>query len=69
MVDHLSKLEVQFQTDEVPINDYFPDEQLLALLMVPWYAHLVNYLVSDIIPLGMSYHQKKKFLWDVKQYF
>ena len=69
VADHLSRLEVQSQVDEVQINDYFPDEQLLALSIVPWYADLVNYLVSGIIPPSMSYHQKKKFLWDVNQYF
>ena len=53
----------------VPINDYFPNEQLLALSVVSWYSDLVNYLVSDIIFLGMSYNKKKNFLWDVKQYF
>ena len=69
VANHLSRLEVQSQADEVSINDYFLYEQLLALSMVPWYADLVNYLVSGIIPPSTSYHQKKKFLWDVKQYF
>lgn len=29
----------------------------------------MNYLVSGIVSLDLSYHQKKKFLWDVKHYF
>ncbi|XP_038979869.1 uncharacterized protein LOC120109989 [Phoenix dactylifera] len=69
VADHLSRLEGQSRADEVPINESFPDEQLLAISVIPWYADLVNYLVSDIVPPDLSYHQKKKFLWDVKHYF
>ncbi|XP_038976409.1 uncharacterized protein LOC113461320 [Phoenix dactylifera] len=69
VADHLSRLEGQSRADEVPINESFPDEQLLAVSVIPWYADLVNYLVSGIVPPDLSYHQKKKFLWDVKHYF
>lgn len=35
----------------------------------PWYADIVNYLVSHVLPLGLSFHQKKKFLHDVKSFY
>ena len=69
VADHLSRLEGQSRKEEVPINKRFSDEQLLVISIIPWYADLVNYLVSNIIPPDLNYHQKKKFLWDVKHYF
>ncbi|XP_038973113.1 uncharacterized protein LOC120105094 [Phoenix dactylifera] len=69
VADHLSRLEGQSRADEVPINESFPDEQLLVVSVIPWYADFVNYLVSGIVPPDLSYHQKKKFLRDVKHYF
>lgn len=68
VADHLSRLEVDKNSD-IPINESFPVEQLMAIASIPWYADLVNYLVSGIIPSNLSYHQKKKFLWVVKHYF
>ncbi|GKE57780.1 reverse transcriptase domain-containing protein [Tanacetum coccineum] len=35
----------------------------------PWFADFENYLVSDIIPKGMTYQQKNKFFSDLKHYF
>ena len=69
VADHLSRLERQSRKEEVPINEHFPDEQLLVISTIPWYADLVNYLVSNIISPDLNYHQKKKILWDVKYYF
>ena len=56
VADHLSRLEGA--SDEVQVNDDFPDEQLLAIQdkrTVPWFADYVNYLVSKVIPLEFSY--------------
>ena len=55
---------------EVSINESFLDEHLLAVsFTIPWYTDYVNYLVSGIIPSDLSYHQRKKFLWEVKHNF
>ena len=36
---------------------------------VPWFAHIVNYLVTKSIPDYWNTHQKKKFAYDVRHYF
>ena len=56
VADHLSRLEGA--SDEVQVNDDFPDEQILAIkekMVVPWFADYVNYLVAKIIPPEFSY--------------
>ncbi|MBV8802743.1 MAG: DDE-type integrase/transposase/recombinase, partial [Gammaproteobacteria bacterium] len=54
-----------------PINDVFPDKQLYIVDAhdTSWYADIVNYLVSGILPYDISRHQKNKFLSDIKYYF
>ena len=42
VVDHLSRLEFNDPADGPPIHDDFPDEQLLSVAKLPWYAHIVN---------------------------
>ena len=62
VADHLSRLEGA--SDEVQVNEDFPDEQLLAIedkMMVPWFADYVNYLVAKVSPPEFSYQHKKRF--------
>ena len=52
------------------ICDTFPDEQLLAVATkVPWFAHIINYLVTKYVPDYWNTHQKKKFSYDIRYYF
>ena len=69
VADHLSR--IVNQEDESQINESFPDEQLYAVTFkdLPWYADIVNYLVSGILPYQISHHKKRKFLSEAKQYF
>ena len=67
VADHLSRLHIPSSGE---ICDTFPDEQLLAVVTkVPWFAHIVNYLVTKSVPDYWNTHQKKKFAYDVKHYF
>ena len=67
MADHLSRLHT---TSSGEICDKFPDEQLLAVVTkVPWFAHIVNYLVTKSVPDYWNTHQKKKFSYDIQHYF
>ena len=51
MADHLSRL--LYNEDLLSLKDFFPDEQLLAMEdSAPWYADLVNYLVTKRLPIG-----------------
>ena len=67
MADHLSRLHI---TSSSEICDTFPDEKLLAVVTkVPWFMHIVNYLVTKSVPNYWNTHQKKKFSYDVRHYF
>jgi hypothetical protein len=70
VADHLSRLrieDIQIKT----IRETFPDEQLYMLHSStrPWYADLMNYLVTKEFPSGLSTSQKNKLRVDVKYYF
>ena len=70
VADHLSRLEGA--RDDVPENDEFPDEKLLAIEQkkaVPWFADFVNYLVAKVIPPKFNYQQKKRFFAHLKHYY
>nr|GEU49764.1 retrotransposon Gag domain, retroviral aspartyl protease [Tanacetum cinerariifolium] len=69
--DHLSRIEKEETSDDNEDNDNFPGETLMEINIKddPWFADFANYLVSNIIPKGMTYQQKNKFFSDVKHYF
>jgi hypothetical protein len=70
VADHLSRLRTEdIQTET--IRETFPDEQLYVLHSStrPWYADLVNYLVTKEFPQGLSTSQKNKLRADAKYYF
>ena len=37
--------------------------------LIPWFADFSNYLASNIVPSDLSFHQRKKFMYDVKKFF
>ena len=47
---HLSRLTFDEGLKKMPIRDSFLGEQLYAVTELPWYAHIVNYLVMSVIP-------------------
>ena len=67
--DHLSRLVSESTSHGLPIGDNFPNEQLFALVHCPWYAYIVNYLVTGQIPPHWTPQQKRKFLVDIKKYY
>ncbi|CAL9012082.1 unnamed protein product, partial [Prunus brigantina] len=47
--------------DVLPLNESFPDEQLLAIHdQEPWYADLVNYLASGVLRDDLTFQERKK---------
>jgi len=45
-MDHLSRVP-NAPSNDLPISDNFPDEQLLAIFREPWFVDIVNYLVTN----------------------
>ena len=64
VADHLSRIS-NLKEEVSPIMEKFPDEKIFSIksTKIPWYANFVNYLVSNILPLELSYQQKKKILF------
>jgi hypothetical protein len=53
VADHLSRLTMDFTEEATPISETFPDEQLMHIAHnpAPWFVDIVNYLVTDQMPL------------------
>ena len=67
MADHLSRM--QIQGSDIPINDYLRDDTLLKVTTTsPWYANLVNFMVTGYIPpiedKKKLIHLSRFHLWD-----
>ena len=55
----LSKLTIDSTSDITPIDDYFPDESLLSLSSMPWFAKNINFLATGDLPTHQSTQDKK----------
>ncbi|CAN6579364.1 unnamed protein product [Malus baccata var. baccata] len=67
VADHLSRL--VHEEDVVPIPETFPDEQLMSIeVSMPWYADLVNYLASKVMPSEFNKNQRDKLKYDARNY-
>ncbi|GKF33110.1 hypothetical protein Tco_0106310, partial [Tanacetum coccineum] len=66
-----SKIEKEETSDDREVDDNFPRETLMEINTrdEPWFADFANYLVSDIIPKGMTYQQNNKYFSNIKHYF
>jgi hypothetical protein len=71
VADHLSRLVVDFNEDVVPIAETFLDEQLMHISQIsaPWFADIVNYLVTAQIPSHWTKQDRSKFLARAKYFF
>ena len=71
VADHLSYLGPEATpSEELHINDSFPNEQLLVISdqATPRYADLVNVKLCGVLPPGLYHQQRKKFLSDTRYY-
>ncbi|XP_044511506.1 uncharacterized protein LOC123229651 [Mangifera indica] len=67
VADHLSRLVTD--EDPMPLQDAFPDENLFHLNSItPWYADIVNYMVTKSLPNDLTRAQKEKIKSDSKYY-
>jgi hypothetical protein len=68
VADHLSRMQVT-NMQELPINDFMRDDMLLRVTdLNPWYATIVNYMVTSYVPPGESRKklqvESRRHLWD-----
>jgi hypothetical protein len=63
VADHLSRLTLDYTEDAIPISETFPDEQLMHIAqnLAPWFADIMNYLVTGQMPLHWGRQDKFKF--------
>ncbi|KAL4386806.1 hypothetical protein GQ457_09G017360 [Hibiscus cannabinus] len=69
IVDHLSRLENKLDCENNnEIKENFPDEKILSATAILWYADIVNFLVSGVLPHELSSQGRKKFRHDARYY-
>nr|XP_027090491.1 uncharacterized protein LOC113711532 [Coffea arabica] len=67
VADHLSR--VQVIEDDIPLREAFPEEHLFSInSSLPWYADIVNFLVTDKFPTGWPKAKRDKLRSDAKFY-
>ncbi|KAH9671201.1 hypothetical protein KPL70_017267 [Citrus sinensis] len=69
VADHLSRLHLDTITEPLILNESFPDEQLMSVEVLPWYADIVNYLVTGKLPEHWTKQDKAKFFAEIKNFF
>ena len=74
VADHLSRLEdedIHEAGEKVEIDDAFPYEHVLSTSqdLIPQFADFANYLASAIVSSYLSFHLRKKIIYDVKKVF
>ena len=69
MADHLPRLTIAHDSHSPPINDEFPEESLLLVENVPWYAHITNYLATRKVPVEWKAHDKKYFFNKIHSHY
>ena len=69
VVDHLSRLAITHNSHSLPINDDFLEESLMLIEVVPWYAHITNYLVTREVPSEWKAQDKKHFFTKIHAYY
>ena len=68
-MDLLSRLTIDLTSDITPIEDYFPNESLLSLRPMPWFAKNINFLASGFFPAHWSTEDNGKFLNKIKNFY
>jgi len=68
VANHLSRI-LNTPSNELPINDDFLDEQLLATFREQWFGNIVNYLVTNQTPSQWSKQELYRFLSQARYFF
>jgi hypothetical protein len=57
--DHLSRLTTNSISDSKLIDDYFPNESLLSISTMSWFANIDNFLVLGYLPTHWNTQDRK----------
>ena len=68
VADHVSRLTITL-AGELPINECFPDEQLMSVTNKPWYADIVNYLAIGKISMYWTTQKKTSIFFPSKVFY
>ena len=68
VADHLSRLHFDIITDPLILNESFSDEQLMSVKVLPWYADIVNYLVTCQLPEHWTKQDQTNFFYRNKEF-
>ncbi|KAI3828508.1 hypothetical protein L1987_02609 [Smallanthus sonchifolius] len=68
VADHLSRIMVDDEESTIVINESFPEEHIMSVSSVPWFANIINFLATCAIPSHWVKKKKTHFLSQVKQY-
>ncbi|KAM7465833.1 hypothetical protein LguiB_013395 [Lonicera macranthoides] len=69
VADHLSRLMFNDPIDESPIKDSFPDEHLFSMTSSPWYADIINFIVTGEMPKSWNSQDKRRFINEAKHFY
>ncbi|KAH9782108.1 hypothetical protein KPL71_008748 [Citrus sinensis] len=69
VADHLSRLHFDTITEPLILNESFPDEQLMSVEVLPWYADIVNYLITGKLPEHWTKQDNAKFFAEINNFF
>jgi len=71
VANHLCRIFSEYANDSVEFSDHFPDKQLFVVSQasLPWFAHIMNNLATEKIPLHWSEQEKDKFFSQVRYYY
>ena len=69
MADNFSRLNFDTIIESLPLNESFPDEQLMTVEVLSWYADIVNYFVTGQLPEHWTKQDKTKFFAEIKNFF
>jgi hypothetical protein len=67
--NHLSRLTTDSTSDITPIDDYFPNESILSLSSMPWFAKNINFLAIGDLLTHWSTQEENKFLNEVNKFY
>ena len=68
VADHLSRLNFDTITEPLTLNGSFPDEQLMSIEVLSWYADIVNYLVRGQLLEHWTKQKNANFFYGNKEF-